>query len=539
MMHKTFFVACFLTLCVGIQAQFTLKTSLSANDKRADAFLGSAVSVSGNLAVAGANGDNSWRGAVYVYEKTGGSWGFKQKLLSTDIATDDYLGASVVTNGTYIVAGAYGKNGNTGAVYVFGLSGGNWVQIQKLTPATAGEGFGFSLALDGSRLIVGAIYNNSARGAAYVYNLTGGTWVQQQKIVPADVAADDLFGSSIATNGTQIVVSSVGDDARRGSEYVYSFSGGNWTQQQKLLAGDGVADDNFGQSVAMSGNTMIVGAYGDDSYRGSAYVFTTTGTTWTQQQKITATNRIQNEGFGYSMSISGNNLAISGAGGDINGVTSPGAAYIFSTTGSAYTQQQRFSGAVNEWFGNSVALSGGNLLVGVSLGSVGGTSSSGSVQVYESAQAMPVLWGAVNAAIHNQQLAVSWTTLSETNNDHFEIEASTNGKDFTKIANIESKASNGNSSTTINYAITADINGIAAIAGWSVLSCLALAMPIRNKKVKGLLLLIMCSSILYSCAKNSNGELGINETKVYARIAQVDKDGTKTYSKTVLVNRQQ
>ncbi len=176
--------------------------------------------------------------------------------------------------------------------------------------------------------------------------------------------------------------------------------------------------------------------------------------------------------------------------------------------------------------------------MGVSLSSVGGTTSSGSIQAYESAQAMPVLWDAVNATIHNKQLTVSWTTLSETNNDHFEIEASTNGKDFTTIANVESKASNGNSSTTINYAIIADINGIAAIAGWGVLSFLALAIPISNKKVKGLLLLMICAAILYSCSKTSNHQLSTNETKVYVRIAQVDKDGAKTYSKTVLVNRQ-
>lgn len=532
MMHKTLFIACILLLCTGVQAQFTIKTSLSASDKRTDAFLGTSVSVSGNLAVAGANGDNSWRGAVYVYEKTGSSWGFKQKLLTTDIAADDYLGASVVTNGTYIIAGAYGKAGNTGAVYVYGLSGGNWVQIQKLTPATAGEGFGFSLALNGTRLVVGAIYANAFRGAAYVYNLTGNTWVQQQKIVPADVAADDVFGSAVAANTNQVVITSAGDDVRRGSAYVYGLTGGTWVQQQKLLAGDGLADDNFGQSVTMSDNTMIIGAYGDDSYRGSAYVFTNTGTTWTQQQKIIAANRIENEGMGYSMSMSGNNLVISGAGGDINGVTSPGAAYIFSSNSTSYAQQQRFQGAVGEWFGSSVALSGGNLLVGASLSSVGGTTSSGSIQVYESAQAMPVLWDAVNATISNEQLTVSWTTSSETNNDRFEVEASKNGSDFTKIATVASKAANGNSSTAISYTLTADVNGMVAIAGWGVLSFLA--MPIANKKLRGIIVLCILSVILYSCSKNNTDQLNIGESKVYIRIAQVDKDGTKTYSKTVL-----
>lgn len=538
MMNRTFFIACFLMLCLNVQAQFSSVTSLSANDKRADAFLGNAVSISGNLAVAGANGDNGWRGAVYVYEKPGSAWTFKQKLITTDIAADDNLGASVITNGTYIIAGAYGKNGNTGAVYIYGLSGGNWVQLQKLTPSTAGEGFGFSLALNGSRLLVGAIYNNSSRGAVYVYNLTGGTWTPQQKIVPADVAADDMFGAALATNGTQIIATSVGDDQRRGSAYVYGLSGGVWTQQQKLLAGDGVANDNFGQSAAMLNNRLIIGAYGDDNFRGAGYVFTEAAGSWSQQQKMTATTRIQNEGLGYSVSMSGTNVAISGAGGEID-VISPGAAYIFSLSGAVYTQQQRFVGQVGEWFGSSVALSGGNLLVGVPLGSAGGTSSSGFIQVYESAQAMPVLWDAVNATISNRQLAVSWTTRSETNNDHFRVEASTNGQDFTAIANVVSKAPNGNSSTTIDYTIKADINGITAIAGWGVLSFLALAIPAGSRRLKGLLLLIIGSSVLYSCAKTSNEQLNTNETKMYIRIAQVDKDGATTYSKTVLVNRQQ
>ncbi|MCH5720140.1 FG-GAP repeat protein [Niabella hibiscisoli] len=310
-------------------------------------------------------------------------------MVSSDLAVDDYLGASVVTNGTYIVVGAYGKAGNSGAVYIYGLSGGNWVQLQKLTTAATGEAFGFSLALSGNRLVIGAPYANLYRGAAYIYNLSGGTWVQQQKIVAADVAADDVFGSSVATNGTQVLVSSAGDESRRGAAYVFGLVGGTWTQAQKLVASDGAADDNFGQSVTMSGNTLIVGAYGDDSYRGAAYVFTTTGSTWSQQQKIIASSRTQNEGLGYSISMSGSNVAISGAGGDV-GISSPGAAYIFSLSGATYTQQQRFQGVVGEWFGSSVALSGGHLLVGVALASVGGTTSSGLMQVYESAQAMPL-----------------------------------------------------------------------------------------------------------------------------------------------------
>ncbi|HTG56415.1 MAG TPA: FG-GAP repeat protein, partial [Niabella sp.] len=425
MINKTFLLVWLLILQVGVQAQFTSKTALSAPDKTSNAFLGSSVSISGDLAVAGANGDNGWRGAVYVYEKTQGAWVFKQKLLSADIAADDYLGISVVTNGTYIIAGAYGKNGSTGAVYIFGLSGGNWVQIQKLTPSSAGEGFGYSLALSGNRLIVGAIYADSFRGAAYVYNLNGNTWTQQQRIVPTDVAENDTFGSAVATNGTQLVVTSVGKDQRKGSAYVYSLAGSTWVQQQKLVASDGIAEDNFGQSAAMSANTIVIGSYGDDDYRGAAYVFGIAGSSWSQQQKLTAASRTQNEGMGYSMSISGNNLVISGAGGDINGVTSPGAAYIFSTTGTTYTQQQRFPGVAGEWFGSAVALNGGDLLIGASLSSVGGVASSGSIQVYESAQAMPVLWDAINATISNQQLTVSWTTSSETNNDRFEVEAST------------------------------------------------------------------------------------------------------------------
>lgn len=528
-----------LMLCAAVQAQFTLKTDLSANDKRVDAFLGASVSVSGNMAVAGANGDNAYRGAVYVYEKAGGSWSFKQKLVSADIAADDYLGISVVTNGTYIIAGAYGKNSSTGAVYVYSLSGGNWVQTQKLVPATAGEGFGFSLALEGSRLVVGAIYNNSFRGAAYVYNLAGGTWVEQQKIVPADVAADDMFGAAVATNGTQVVITSVGDEQRRGSAYVFGLSGNTWVQQQKLLAADGLADDSFGQSATMLGNTMAIGAYGDDNYRGAAYVFTATGSTWSQQQKLTATTRTQNEGMGFTMSISGTNLAIGGAGGDINGVTSPGAVYIFGLSGATYTQQQRFQGVAGEWFGNAVALSGGNLLTGVPLGSVGGTTSSGRIAVYESADVLPVLWGTVSATLDHQQLLVLWNTLSETNNDHFQIEASKNGIDFVKIADVASKAPGGNSPVTNSYSIQLDAAGITAIAGWGILSLLALALPAGGKKRTGLSLFIISSTILYSCYKNNDYQLNISESKIYIRIAQVDKDGTKSYSKTVLVQRQQ
>ena len=136
----------------------------------------------------------------------------------------------------------------------------------------------------------------------------GTTWLQRQKLLASDGAAVDFFGCSDSIRGDYAIAGADYDDdkgANSGSAYIFRWDGTAWVQQQKLLASDGAAGDCFGGSVSISGDLAIVGAYGDDSDRGSAYIFKRDGTTWVQQQKLIASDGAAKDYFGYPVSISG------------------------------------------------------------------------------------------------------------------------------------------------------------------------------------------------------------------------------------------
>ena len=143
-------------------------------------------------------------------------------------------------------------------------------------------------------------------------------WSEQQKLVASDGAASDCFGCSVSVSGDTAVVGADADDtaggADAGSAYVFVRSGTVWSEQQKLLASDGAADDCFGQSVSVSGDTVVVGASGDDTAggvdAGSAYVFVRSGTVWSEQQKLLASDGAAGDGFGYSVSVSGDTVVV-------------------------------------------------------------------------------------------------------------------------------------------------------------------------------------------------------------------------------------
>ena len=161
---------------------------------------------------------------------------------------------------------------------------------------------------------VSAIYTAGANGKC-APSVPG---AQQAKLTAADPAPDDWFGRSVAIDGQTAVVGSVGDDnvgTDSGSAYVFTRSGATWTQEAKLTASDAAGSDNFGFSVAVSGDTAVVGAFGDDDRglnSGSAYVFTRTGTTWTQQAKLTASDGAQFDNFGRAVhfGLEGRNTTI-------------------------------------------------------------------------------------------------------------------------------------------------------------------------------------------------------------------------------------
>ncbi len=196
-----------------------------------------------------------------------------------------------------------------------------------------------------------------------------GIWTEGQKLLPGDGAADHWFGWSIAVDGDTALIGSDEYTSGNGSVYVFTRTGTTWTQQAKLIASDGENSDEFGIAVSLDGNTALIGAmYDNDNgvHSGSAYVFTRTGTTWTQQQKLLPSDGVTDAQFGISVSLNGDTALIGANRDDDNGNRS-GSAYVFTRTGTTWTQQAKLiasDGASEERFGIAIALEGDTALIG-------------------------------------------------------------------------------------------------------------------------------------------------------------------------------
>jgi len=252
------------------------------------------------------------------------------KLVSIDGAKFDQFGWSVSIDGEYAVIGANGDDSFRGAAYVFKRSGTSWAQEAKLYALyrEPDDNFGMSVSIDGEYAVIGAYGDDSFRGAAYVFKRSGTTWTQEAKLYASDREPDDSFGVSVSIHGEYAVIGAYGDDSFRGSTYVFKRSGATWSQEAKLTASDAAIMDYFGFTVSIDGEYAVIGAYGDDSSRGSTYVFKRSGTSWAQEAKLTASDGIIDDYFGYSVSIDGE-FAVIGAFGDDDLGISSGSAYVF------------------------------------------------------------------------------------------------------------------------------------------------------------------------------------------------------------------
>lgn len=386
---------------------------LLASDGASGDMFGFPVSISGDTVIVGAMAD-SGSGSAYIFTRNGNTWTQHTKLLASDGESDDYFGISVSISGDTAIVGAVldDDNGsNSGSAYIFTRNGSAWTQQAKLLAADGAmfNGFGFSVSVSGDTAIVGAAQdddNGSVSGSAYIFTRNGSTWTQQAKLLAADGESNDLFGHSIAISGDTAIVASPKDDDNgpdSGSAYVFTRNGNSWTQQAKLSAADGESNDFFGYSVSVSGNTAIVGAHMDDdngSISGSAYIFTRNGSTWTQQAKLLAADGVSDDYFGTSVSISGDTAIVGAPDDDDNGSMS-GSAYVFTRSGSVWTQQAKLlpsDGESNDYFGRFVSVSGNAAAVGAPFDNV-----NGSAYVFNDASAItiPTLndWGVIIMAM--------------------------------------------------------------------------------------------------------------------------------------------
>ncbi len=296
------------------------------------------------------------------------------KLSESTPADGDEFGYAVATdNGAaFITARADGEGSATaGWVRLFDGQGAVWTRGAALSAGDSGatKRFGESINVAGNYLIVGSPRNSTAgtySGSAYVFYHNAGAWAQQARLVSSDAIAYDEFGAAVTLDGDYALVGARSDDdggSQSGSVYVFQRNGTSWPQKYKMVASDDEARDKFGSSIDLEGDYTLIGAPGDDSSTGSAYVFLRSGTPWYQQTKLTASDRSAGDLFGTAVSLSGT-LAAVGAPGDDNGA---GAVYLFERDGTTWTPVNKLvlSGrSAGDAFGQAIALYGDRMLVG-------------------------------------------------------------------------------------------------------------------------------------------------------------------------------
>ena len=444
---------------VTIDPTFAQTAYLKASNTGERDFFGDSVAVSGDTVVIGARSEDSGAtgvngdladnsapaaGAAYVFVRDpDGVWSQQAYLKASNTDSNDDFGRSVAISGDTIVVGArledsstIGVDGNqadnsaqdSGAAYVFVRDGtGVWSQQAYLKASNTGIGdnFGFSVAVSGDTIVVGAFSedsnatgvngdqaNNSAQdsGAAYVFVRDGtGVWSQQAYLKASNSGIGDQFGGSVAISVDTIVVGATGEDSSAtgvngnqtnnsasfaGAAYVFVRNGaGIWVQQAYLKASNTDANDDFGWSVAVSGDTIVVSSFDEDSNAvgvngnqadnsftaaGAAYVFVRNTTIWTQQAYLKASNTNAEDVFGFSVAVSGNTVVVgterersnaTGINGDQadNSAFAAGAAYVFVRNGTAWSQQAYLKASNTDAldaFGNSVAVNDNTIVIG-------------------------------------------------------------------------------------------------------------------------------------------------------------------------------
>jgi gliding motility-associated-like protein len=355
------------------------------------------LSADGNTAIVGGDADNSNRGAVWIYTRSGNTWSQQgTKLVGTGIGINSQHGISVSisADGNTAIVGGPGDNSNQGAVWIYTRNGTTWSQQGNKLVGTGNtgaalQGHAVSLSADGNTAIVGGYIDNSNQGAAWVFTRVGTIWSQQgAKLVGTGNtgAAEQGYSVSLSADGNTAIVGGYSDNSALGAAWVYTRSGNTWSQQGNKLVGTGsigIPRQGYAVSLSADGNTAIMSGSDDNSFIGAAWVFTRSGTTWTQQgSKIVGTGYTETPRYGFAVSLSADgNTAMVGGRTDNFG---QGAVWIYTRSGTTWSQQGSKkvgtgnTGAAYQGFSVSLSADGTTAMVG----GFGDNSSQGAVWVY-------------------------------------------------------------------------------------------------------------------------------------------------------------
>ena len=454
-------------------AQWAQEAYLKAPNAEANDNFGVSVSNSGDTIVVGAWGEDSNQttitngttasanntaadsGAAYVFRRTGTTWASEAYLKAFNAETPDNFGISVSISGDTIIVGAYQEastqttitNGtaasannsaaSAGAAYVFQRTGTSWVgqAYLKAPNAEANDTFGLPVSISGDTIVVGAYQEDSNQttitngntasanntvsnsGAAYVFRRTGTTWANEAYLKAPNAETTDFFGYAVSISGDTIVIGAYQEDSNQttitngttasanntaadsGAAYVFRRTGTTWANEAYLKAPNAETTDFFGYAVSISGDTIAVGAFQEDSNQttitngttasanntasnsGAVYVYRRSGSTWTNEAYLKAPNPDANDNFGYAVSISGDSIVVAAnneasnqttitngtTASSNNSLAQTGAAYAFRRSGNIWTNEAYIKTPnpdLLDQFGISISVSDDTILVG-------------------------------------------------------------------------------------------------------------------------------------------------------------------------------
>jgi len=411
---------------------------LTAADGASSDVFGCSVAVSGDTVLVGARQDDDMRGAAYLFLKPAGGWADMTqiaKLTAADSAQGDGFGNSVAVSGDTVVVGANQDDGSRGSAYVFVKPAGGWANMTQTAKLTASDGagvdfFGFSVAVSRDTVVVGAYQDDDVRGTAYVFVKPAGGWAdmtQTAKLTASDRMAQDSFGMSVGVSGDTVIVGAPyhrnGAFINQGEAYIFVKPETGWrtmTETARLTSSEDAPNNYFGFSVAIDGATAVVGAPYDDVSgnfnQGSAYVFLKPAGGWadmTQTALLTASDGEHDDNLGNAIAVSGDTVVVGANQDDF----SRGSSYVFVKPAGGWadmTQAAKLTasdGAAGDEFGNSVAVSGITVVAGARLQKVGTNIAQGSAYVFTFFAEEPTLpaTDVTFSAIRAGSMTLSWT----------------------------------------------------------------------------------------------------------------------------------
>jgi hypothetical protein len=415
-----------LCLCISAPAQSRNHDSpiasvvsqvaeLVASDGQPADVLGIAVAISGTTVVAGAENHNQYTGAAYVFGQEGNLGAIHQvaELTASDGTAGDYFGSALAISGDIIVVGSPGGNNGyqPGSVYVFVKPATGWTNMTETATLTASDAsvddfFGTSVSISGNTIVVGARHpNGPTPGAAYVFVEPPSGWVnmtQTAELTPSDGTRGDQFATSVSISGNTVVAGSPEatiQQSTQGSAYVFVEPATGWadsTETAKLVAADPQEGAQVGFSSSIDGNTVMLGAprFSTQFYsaQGAAYVFVEPATGWKNMvstAQLTASDGQANDHFGNSVAISGNDVLIGSPNDNVGVSLEQGAGYVFVKTQRGWRSTTHFAlkilasdGGANDSFGYAVALENGAGVVGAPGHTVGSNQAQGAAYVF-------------------------------------------------------------------------------------------------------------------------------------------------------------